>query len=291
MRRFEFVQGSSAKFWEASVDGNTFVTTYGRLGAAGQRKEKEFASAAVAQKELDKKVAEKLREGYVEVVAGAAPAGAKGAAAASQRLQLPSRIKPVLPSPADVKGAATALSKVSEALTASRRSWVIGVALRHARTALGRVAGAAPAEHPDLAVALDTLLAQVGRGKGKLSIARAIELLWYLDTTAFERAREIWSTQGVGGASIDVLSLLVNDLGDSELAFRLGALITGRVDVVSSDLAWARRWAALSPLLEAQLASRKGGMRAYLKQIAPPSDARFSRKLRLLQGVETESTR
>ena len=33
MRRFEFVEGSSAKFWEPELQGNTFIVTYGRTGS------------------------------------------------------------------------------------------------------------------------------------------------------------------------------------------------------------------------------------------------------------------
>jgi predicted DNA-binding WGR domain protein/HEAT repeat protein len=77
VRRFEFVEGNSAKFWECSVEGSSFVVTYGRLGTAGQRKEKDFPSPADAHKERDKKVAEKLKEGYVEFTGQAAPIVAK----------------------------------------------------------------------------------------------------------------------------------------------------------------------------------------------------------------------
>ncbi|WP_155798383.1 WGR domain-containing protein, partial [Sorangium cellulosum] len=67
MRRFEFVQGTSAKFWMADADDRTFIVVYGRLGTAGQRKEKAFPTAEAASRELEKKIAEKLREGYQEV--------------------------------------------------------------------------------------------------------------------------------------------------------------------------------------------------------------------------------
>lgn len=72
MRRFEFVEGSSSKFWEPELKGNTFIVTFGRIGTAGQRREKAFADEAGARKEYEKKVAEKLREGYREVTEGGA---------------------------------------------------------------------------------------------------------------------------------------------------------------------------------------------------------------------------
>jgi len=31
-RRFEFVEGSSAKFWEVSVQGSTLTVVFGKLG-------------------------------------------------------------------------------------------------------------------------------------------------------------------------------------------------------------------------------------------------------------------
>ena len=61
MRRFEFVDGGSSKFWAAEASGNTFTVVYGRIGTAGQRKDKAFPDSAAAQREYDKKVAEKLK--------------------------------------------------------------------------------------------------------------------------------------------------------------------------------------------------------------------------------------
>lgn len=68
-RRFEFVDGSSAKFWEIEVDGSRFVTSWGRLGARGQQKEKSFASPQIAQAAAAKLVSEKVAEGYRETSA------------------------------------------------------------------------------------------------------------------------------------------------------------------------------------------------------------------------------
>jgi len=65
-RYFEFVEGSSSKFWEISLDDTSFTTRYGRLGTEGQMSMKEYDSHEKAQKEYDKLVAEKTRKGYVE---------------------------------------------------------------------------------------------------------------------------------------------------------------------------------------------------------------------------------
>ncbi|MFT3714352.1 MAG: WGR domain-containing protein [Archangium sp.] len=79
-RRFEFVEGSSSKFWEVSVEGNTMTVVFGKIGTPGQSKPKAFASPDAAQKEADKLVSEKTKKGYVEVGGGAvaaAPPAAK----------------------------------------------------------------------------------------------------------------------------------------------------------------------------------------------------------------------
>src|SRR5262249_36555896 len=41
VRRFELVEGKSAKFWQADVSGTIFIVEFGRLGTAGQRNEKD----------------------------------------------------------------------------------------------------------------------------------------------------------------------------------------------------------------------------------------------------------
>ncbi|HME13729.1 MAG TPA: SMI1/KNR4 family protein [Candidatus Acidoferrum sp.] len=74
MRRFEFKEGSSNKFWEVTVSKNTLTVRFGRVGSAGQEKSKTFATPALAQKEQDKLIAEKQGKGYKEVEA---PSSAK----------------------------------------------------------------------------------------------------------------------------------------------------------------------------------------------------------------------
>lgn len=65
-RYFEFIGGGSSKFWEIEVRGAAFVTRYGRIGAAGQRTEKTFASEERARQEAERLVGEKTKKGYVE---------------------------------------------------------------------------------------------------------------------------------------------------------------------------------------------------------------------------------
>jgi len=66
IRRFEFVGGNSAKFWECGVAGTQVTVRYGRLGTDGQTQTKDFPSPASAQKHADSLVSSKLKKGYVE---------------------------------------------------------------------------------------------------------------------------------------------------------------------------------------------------------------------------------
>lgn len=65
-RRFEFVGGSSAKFWEVSCAGCEMTTRWGRIGSAGQSKTKTFADESAGAAAADKLIGEKLADGYVE---------------------------------------------------------------------------------------------------------------------------------------------------------------------------------------------------------------------------------
>ncbi|HLL84809.1 MAG TPA: WGR domain-containing protein, partial [Longimicrobium sp.] len=82
MRRFEFVDGSSSKFWEIELEGSGFTVRWGRIGTAGQVQQKSFATEAKATAEHDKLIAEKTKKGYVETGASASPAPAESPAAA-----------------------------------------------------------------------------------------------------------------------------------------------------------------------------------------------------------------
>jgi predicted DNA-binding WGR domain protein len=65
-RRFEFVSGSSAKFWQVGVNGADVAICFGRIGTAGQTQTKTLANAAAADKQAAKLVEQKLGKGYVE---------------------------------------------------------------------------------------------------------------------------------------------------------------------------------------------------------------------------------
>ena len=65
-RYFEFIGGSSRKFWEITVSGNSFTVRFGRIGTAGQSQTKSFSDPAAAEHEANALIAEKLKKGYQE---------------------------------------------------------------------------------------------------------------------------------------------------------------------------------------------------------------------------------
>ncbi len=65
-RYFEFVQGSSNKFWEIFQSDSAVTTRWGRIGSNGQSKSKTFADAASAANALARLIGQKTSEGYVE---------------------------------------------------------------------------------------------------------------------------------------------------------------------------------------------------------------------------------
>jgi DNA ligase-1 len=65
-RYFEFVEGTSSKFWEVSLKGVEMMTRWGRIGTTGQSKTKTFKDEAAALAAAAKLVEEKTGDGYVE---------------------------------------------------------------------------------------------------------------------------------------------------------------------------------------------------------------------------------
>ena len=78
-RLFEFVDDSSSKFWEVTLNGSEFTVRFGKIGTAGQSKTKDAGSQEKALSEVDKLIREKTGKGYKEV-GGAAPTPAVGSA-------------------------------------------------------------------------------------------------------------------------------------------------------------------------------------------------------------------
>ena len=67
VRRFEFVGGESAKFWEISQRDAEVTVRFGRLGTNGQTQTKNLGSETAAAVRVTKLIQEKLAKGYVEM--------------------------------------------------------------------------------------------------------------------------------------------------------------------------------------------------------------------------------
>lgn len=87
MERYEFSEGSSNKYWEVAVEGETLTVRYGKIGTVGQTKAKAFASAEAAEKEKAKLVKEKTGKGYVAVGSSAPPVALASIAVATSPKQ------------------------------------------------------------------------------------------------------------------------------------------------------------------------------------------------------------
>ena len=69
-RYFEFIGGTSKKYWHVTVDGCELVVSFGRIGTAGQLKRKTFPGEALARSEAEALIREKIGKGYQEVQPG-----------------------------------------------------------------------------------------------------------------------------------------------------------------------------------------------------------------------------
>ena len=67
VRRFEFSEGRSDKFWEISAAGTEVTVRFGRIGTEGQTQVKSFHDAAAADKHVAKLIGEKVKKGYIPV--------------------------------------------------------------------------------------------------------------------------------------------------------------------------------------------------------------------------------
>lgn len=66
-REFQFVEGTSSKFWKISCSGNEVIECFGKIGTQGQAKPKSFSTPAEAKAHMEKLIAEKTGKGYLEV--------------------------------------------------------------------------------------------------------------------------------------------------------------------------------------------------------------------------------
>lgn len=67
LKRYEFTEGGSRKFWEIGQEGGAVTVRFGRIGTQGQMQVKNFPDEGRAKRELDKLTAEKLKKGYTPV--------------------------------------------------------------------------------------------------------------------------------------------------------------------------------------------------------------------------------
>ncbi len=279
MRRFEFVEGGSSKFWEPELQGSTFIVTFGRIGTAGQRKEKAFPDEAAARKEYEKKVAEKLREGYREVSGGeAAPAPAP--TAAPKKAPLPRRVPVATPTPEAVKAAAEALAALRARL--GWRSWEVTSRARRARRALRALGGVDPAAHPELAGTFSALMERVvaPAKEGRLPLRHALALLGQVDAAAFLRATEVWRRAPSAPPAVAAVARQAEALGEPELALRMGALLAERPQGRGGPgEGWEKRWSELRPHVEGHLLASGSSLPAWLRGLEAGGDAHLSERL------------
>ncbi|MEO6771779.1 MAG: WGR domain-containing protein [Kofleriaceae bacterium] len=99
MPRYEFAEGGSNKFWEITLSGKSFTTTYGKIGTTGQTTIKSFSSDADAKKEHDKIVAEKVKKGYA-LAGGKAATGTPATGVTVAPKPAPAAAKPAAAKPA-----------------------------------------------------------------------------------------------------------------------------------------------------------------------------------------------
>lgn len=74
MRRFEYTDPASDKFWEIEVIGPELTVRFGRQGTTGQTSSKVLPSADKAAAEGDRLIREKVGKGYAEVAVAGRPA-------------------------------------------------------------------------------------------------------------------------------------------------------------------------------------------------------------------------
>ncbi|AGC47731.1 WGR domain-containing protein [Myxococcus stipitatus DSM 14675] len=279
MRRFEFVEGTSSKFWQPEVQGNVFIVTFGRIGTAGQRKEKGFPDAAAAQREYEKKVAEKVREGYVEVTDGAAAPAPAAAPVAPPKPQLPGRVPAATVTPESLKAAADALAGLRARL--GWRSWEVTSRARNARRALRALGGVDPTAHAELSSTFDALMARVvvAPKEGRLPLRHALGLLSELDVAAYSRAVALWRKAYEPGSLAAVSS--VESLGVPELSLRLSLLLAERPGMKgsASEEGWAKRWSVLRPHVEEKLTESGGSLSDWVKGVNAGSDTQLAGRL------------
>lgn len=69
MPRYEYKDEKSSKFWQINLEGESFTTTYGKIGSEGKSTSKSFGSEAAAEAAYQKAILSKTKKGYALVEA------------------------------------------------------------------------------------------------------------------------------------------------------------------------------------------------------------------------------
>jgi len=73
VRRFEYIKGNVAKFWEVARNGETLVFNSGRIGGKISSRTKQLADYMAAEVEYDRQIRDHLRKGWIEVESASEP--------------------------------------------------------------------------------------------------------------------------------------------------------------------------------------------------------------------------
>jgi len=248
MRRFEFVEGGSAKFWEVEVGGaggNELTVRFGRIGTNGQTQVKTFGDAAGAEAEQAKLIREKTKKGYAEMpggdadpaVASTAPppaaAAAPGEAAAPVAAPAPKAAPkpkgaPAAAAPAGATAAERPAPVVPTVAAADEGGWVAGpdgyqIGLKDGklvvRNKAGKVLGSVPKEvkaSPQARALLETV-DWLERHAGE---CRAQVEQWLLRSLPVPTRvlLEVWDDPAWREALADLIAAPVNDQDEVDLA-------------------------------------------------------------------------
>jgi uncharacterized protein (TIGR02996 family) len=145
MRRFEFRDSKSAKFWAIDRQGRSFTVTFGKIGSAGQTQTKDFPTEAAAIQAHDKLVAEKVGKGYVEVAAAPAPAPAP----AKPTRATPTEVAPTPAAPAPAPATTGSLRTFVYSDATSHKFWNIELQGKRFTVTYGKVSAAGQTQIKD----------------------------------------------------------------------------------------------------------------------------------------------
>lgn len=135
MRRFEFSEGTSNKFWEIDYSGgDSFTVRWGKIGTDGQSQTKAFDSSAKAGAAAEKLIAEKVGKGYAEV-AGGASTSSSGATSAPSSVARPATGASAASSVARPAAGASAASSGARPASAADRAAAIRAGAAAAKAA------------------------------------------------------------------------------------------------------------------------------------------------------------